>query len=48
MASSSLSLKCMSLIKFKRKLYVMAMKTDAKREEELTCQFKIGKEFDEF
>ena len=28
-------------LKFTEKLYVMAMKNDAKFEEELTCRFKI-------
>ena len=40
MASFCLKLKMYEL-KIYRRVYVMAMKNDAKIEEELTCQFKI-------
>ena len=41
------SRKCMTS-KFTEELCVMKQKNDEKSEEELTCQFKIDKEFDKF
>ena len=35
-------------LKLTEELYVMAMKNDAKFEEELTCPFKIKMSFNEF